>query len=189
MERNGTGGRRHPSLASVAVRKWSVTRSPAATRRDIRAARRAVDRRQRDRAARAVARHVLASGSFVRARKIGLYWPIDGELDTRLLLGLALEAGKQVYLPGFAGCPPGQMRWRPFTPRTPLRRLLFGVTEPVAPRQAIDPRRLDLVFAPLVAFDERGHRIGMGSGFYDRCFAFLGGPVRRLSSLDGPRFR
>ena len=152
--------------------------SAATTRRDLRKARRAVNRRLRGRAASAVARHALAAGSYERARRIGLYWPIDGELDPRPLLAQALKAGKQVYLPGFAGCPPGQMRWRPFTPGMPLRRLRWGVTEPVAPRQAIDPGRLDLVFTPLVAFDEHGHRIGMGGGFYDRCFAFLNGPVR-----------
>jgi 5-formyltetrahydrofolate cyclo-ligase len=124
-------------------------------------------------------RHAMATASFRRARRIGLYWPIDGELDTRPLLAHALAAGKQVYLPGFAGCPPGQMRWRPLAPGLPLRRLRFGVTEPVAPRRAIDPRRLDLVFTPLVAFDDHGHRLGMGGGFYDRCFAFLAGPARR----------
>jgi 5-formyltetrahydrofolate cyclo-ligase len=29
------------------------------------------------------------------------------------------------------------------------------------------------VLAPLVAFDARGIRLGMGGGFYDRTFAFL----------------
>ena len=33
-------------------------------------------------------------------------------------------------------------------------------------------RELDLVFVPLVGFDPRGNRIGMGRGFYDSCFAF-----------------
>ena len=39
----------------------------------------------------------------------------------------------------------------------------------------IDPRRLDLVLTPLVAFDDRGTRIGVGRGYYDRCFRFLSG--------------
>ena len=41
------------------------------------------------------------------------------------------------------------------------------------PRTAIDPRWLDLVLVPLVGFDARGHRLGMGAGLYDRHFAFL----------------
>jgi len=31
---------------------------------------------------------------------------------------------------------------------------------------------LDIVFVPLVAFDEKCHRIGMGVGYYDRTFNF-----------------
>ena len=33
---------------------------------------------------------------------------------------------------------------------------------------------LDVVITPLVAFDEYGHRIGMGGGYFDRTFSFLG---------------
>jgi len=39
--------------------------------------------------------------------------------------------------------------------------------------RAIDARRLDLVLTPLVAFDDQGMRIGVGRGYYDRCFRFL----------------
>ena len=44
----------------------------------------------------------------------------------------------------------------------------------------INTRALDLVLAPLVAFDDQGHRLGMGGGFYDRHF---GGLPERLRPL------
>ena len=48
----------------------------------------------------------------------------------------------------------------------------FGIQEPDLGR-AIDSRKLDLVLTPLVAFDDRGVRVGVGRGYYDRCFSFL----------------
>ena len=48
------------------------------------------------------------------------------------------------------------------------------VADPDHPaRDAISPHWLDLVIVPLVGFDARGHRLGMGAGLYDRQFAFL----------------
>jgi len=43
---------------------------------------------------------------------------------------------------------------------------------------------------PLVGFDPAGNRLGMGKGFYDRCFAFRGrnpgsSPARRRPILAG----
>ena len=47
-----------------------------------------------------------------------------------------------------------------------------------------NPKRLDLVFMPLVAFDKNSNRLGMGGGFYDRCFAF-----RNTTQQDNIRTR
>ena len=30
------------------------------------------------------------------------------------------------------------------------------------------PKKIDVVFVPLLAFDSKGHRVGYGKGFYDR---------------------
>jgi 5-formyltetrahydrofolate cyclo-ligase len=44
--------------------------------------------------------------------------------------------------------------------------------EPVQLRR-LSAHQLDLVFVPLVGFDAKGERLGMGAGYYDRAFAFL----------------
>ena len=38
---------------------------------------------------------------------------------------------------------------------------------------------LDAILVPLVGFDDRGHRLGMGGGFYDRALADLARRPRR----------
>ncbi len=48
----------------------------------------------------------------------------------------------------------------------------FGILEPRVGLR-VDARQLDLVLTPLVAFDDRGVRVGVGRGYYDRCFRFL----------------
>src|SRR5690606_17806228 len=49
----------------------------------------------------------------------------------------------------------------------------FGIPEPVIDGGALlEPAALDLVVVPLVGFDARCHRLGMGGGWYDRSFAF-----------------
>lgn len=42
-----------------------------------------------------------------------------------------------------------------------------GIPEPVNPKKS-DPQLMDLVFIPLISFDETGNRIGYGAGLYDR---------------------
>ena len=66
----------------------------------------------------------------------------------------------------------GDMIYRRLDRDTTLLRNNFGLWEPVD-SEIISPKQLNLVVTPLVAFDEYHNRIGMGGGYFDRCFAFL----------------
>jgi 5-formyltetrahydrofolate cyclo-ligase len=48
-----------------------------------------------------------------------------------------------------------------------LKKNKWGIPEPLAGRE-IPAKSIDVVFVPLLAFDEKGNRVGYGGGFYDR---------------------
>ncbi|TGE15296.1 5-formyltetrahydrofolate cyclo-ligase [Hymenobacter elongatus] len=53
------------------------------------------------------------------------------------------------------------------TPDTELVENSWDVPEPLHAEEVM-PQELDAVLVPLLAFDEAGHRVGYGKGFYDR---------------------
>lgn len=53
------------------------------------------------------------------------------------------------------------------TPETTLRVNNWGIPEP-ANAKPLPVSLIDLVLVPLLAFDEKGHRVGYGKGYYDR---------------------
>ena len=147
--------------------------SRPALRRKLRHARRQLTPAQQRLAARHLYRQLAQHPWFRRARHIALYLPNDGEIDPRLLLQAAQRRGKATYLPVLNPWPRTRMVFQRIEPGEQLRRNRFGILEPVI-RTARQRRvwALDLLLMPLVGFDGKGGRLGMGGGFYDRSLAY-----------------
>jgi 5-formyltetrahydrofolate cyclo-ligase len=107
---------------------------------------------------------------FRRAQRIAVFLAFDGEPTLARVIDAAARAGKRIYAPVITR---SRMRFAELDLDARLGTNFFGILEP-DPSRRIDPRKLDLVLTPLVAFDDRGVRIGVGRGYYDRCFRFLG---------------
>jgi 5-formyltetrahydrofolate cyclo-ligase len=140
-------------------------------RRRLKAARNAISRPARQRAARAALRHALRHGLLLRAQRIAFYLPQGGEFDVQPMLRQALRMGSACYLPILAKR--GRvMRFGRIATATGMRKNRYGIPEPVDAR-ALRARQLDLLLMPLVGFDDRGYRLGMGGGFYDATLSFM----------------
>lgn len=112
---------------------------------------------------------LLLLPEFQNSKHIGLYWPILNEVDTHAIVYACWKLNKLCYLPRIK--PKFQMDFCPFTAETVLAKNHMGLTEPCH-TAIVDTKQLDLVIVPLVGFDAKGHRLGFGSGYYDRHFEF-----------------
>mgnify|MGYP001811658043 CR=1 FL=1 len=121
-------------------------------------------------ASRQISDALIRSHEFHAAKTLACYLPMQDEVDPSRIIARAGRANKRVFCPVVTR--DGVMAFRELQPDTTLERGPFGIWEPVG-GTTLAPRDLDLVVTPLVAFDTQQHRIGMGGGYYDRCFAHL----------------
>lgn len=101
-----------------------------------------------------------------------LYLSNDGELDTAPLIKTLWRQGKSVYLPILHPHKPGFLVFQHYNIDTPMTRNKFGIAEPVLDATQLKALpEIEMIGLPLVAFDAKGNRMGMGGGFYDRTLA------------------
>lgn len=121
-------------------------------------------------ASRRITERFLNSRYFLNSHTLACYVATWDEVDTNSIIQRAWRANKRVFAPVIGTR--GEMTFRRLLPETTLVRNKFGLWEPVSELQ-IEPSDLDVVVTPLVVFDSKYNRIGMGGGYFDRTFAFL----------------
>jgi 5-formyltetrahydrofolate cyclo-ligase len=140
-----------------------------ALRRRLRRLRQALPAGVRARAERDITRALRHLRVFRPGARIGIYLAVRGEADLAGSLGAARRAGAMIYAPRITSRRRSTMIFLPLPPAGGTADNVFGIAEPRAPAARRQPvMRLDAVLLPLVGFDRRGHRLGMGAGFYDR---------------------
>jgi 5-formyltetrahydrofolate cyclo-ligase len=146
-----------------------LTIERVALRQRLRATRRAISAPERIAAADTLAQRLLALPFAPVQGHVAGYWAMDGEI--------ALHVWQIKLPPPLVYCLPvlcnDILRFAPWRPGAALVTNRFGIPEPDVPcERLIDAGDMALVVVPLVGFDARGHRLGMGGGWYDRSFGF-----------------
>lgn len=121
----------------------------------------------------ALQRRFLALPEFYRSELLGLYAPIQHEVDTSLVACEALSTGRALLYPAAVG---SDLQFRRVNSLGELSPGRYGIPEPVG--ASCDPVEADLIVIPGVVFDLFGRRIGYGKGFYDKALHRLEGTGR-----------
>lgn len=117
-----------------------------------------------DRANALLVEHLLSFEPAV----VSAYMPMRTEISPLPAMAELHASDIRVCLPIIEG-KGVPLSFREWTPTCELADGPFGAQVPVA-GDALDP---NLVVTPMVAFDDRGYRLGYGGGFYDRTFERL----------------
>lgn len=113
--------------------------------------------------------NVANSAVFKAAKHIAIYHAVGGEANPENLKSHV----KHFYLPVLPDTRDLGLFFAPITDLTQYKNNKFSIPEPVCSKnEYISPESLDLVVMPLLGFDLKGNRLGMGGGYYDRCFSF-----------------
>lgn len=96
------------------------------------------------------------------------FWPMRSEVDVRPIMFALREHGARLCLPAIIDRT--TIVFRELVRGAPMVEMGFGTHGPAEDAPVLDP---SVMLVPLAAFDDRGHRIGYGAGYYDRAIARL----------------
>lgn len=143
------------------------------------AAREALTEEERFRCSAAICRRITETQAYRDAGTVFAYKWVRGEVKLDALEEAAARDGKRLVYPlcvsrtEMIAVEPGDCEdaWKDSGS--------FGIMEPDPEKGRIcDPPEIDLVICPCSSFDEEGHRLGMGGGYYDRYLPGCTGAAR-----------
>lgn len=152
-------------------------------RREMLARRRALSTAERTRASKMICARVQALTVLQEARTMMLYASTEEEINLYPLMEVLLTEGRRIVLPEITGR--GVMEARELPAMDALTDGTFGILSPDPMRgNIVAPEEIDVIIVPGAAFDEKGGRLGLGGGYYDRFLPRAGNAVRLVLAFD-----
>lgn len=135
--------------------------------------------------AQAVYKNTITLHPFKSSQNLAFYKAHDSEVSIDNILTKAQKMGKNCYLPVLHSYQQ-RLNFHAYFLENPLIQNRFNIEEPnILRKNSTSLADLDLIFLPLVAFDEKGNRLGRGAGYYDRTLAPLKGKHSKNPLLVG----
>ena len=141
--------------------------SKKAVRRNALKKRDGLTEKVREKKSAEITEKLVSMKAFAEAKTVFAFMSFRSEVDTTGVIKEALRQGKNVAVPKVEG---KEMQFYRIHSGDDLEAGAYGIPEPVCGLESVYPSENDIVIFPGAAFDEKGHRIGYGGGFYDRYF-------------------
>lgn len=116
---------------------------------------------------RKIYENLIKSKAYANSNFIFIYVSMKNEVDTHRIIKFSIENGKKVCVPKVISKKDG-MESVLIKSFSDLKAGKYGILEPKEDRFIVNPKDVDLVITPGLAFDMSGGRLGYGAGFYDR---------------------
>tara|TARA_Y100001960_G_scaffold264626_1_gene287189 strand:+ start:676 stop:1218 length:543 start_codon:yes stop_codon:yes gene_type:complete len=107
-------------------------------------------------------KNILKKFNLLKNKNIGVYFPINYEIDCLEISNQLEKSGYKISLP--ITRKRNQMDFFEWSYKDPLLISKIGIPEPI-PKKKIYP---DVLLVPMVAFNNYKFRLGYGGGYYDR---------------------
>ena len=122
---------------------------------------------KRSRDSKKIALNILRNHELSLGKRLGFYFSLKYEVNTKMLICAFLNHGKEIFLPIIEE---KEILFARYDPRkTTIIENRYGIGEPSRKEaNMVSPSSLDTVFLPIVGYNNACYRIGMGGGFYDR---------------------
>ncbi len=152
-----------------------VTYPPIHLRQQKQELRRLLDARRREAAAQnpqaglMLRDAILKNVAFPAGCTVAVYHARGTEIDPMPLADALRNQGCPIALPVIIG-KKKPLLFRTYYPGDALELGLFGIHEPLPEAATTDP---DIIFVPLLGFDNHKNRLGYGGGYYDRTLTQL----------------
>lgn len=137
-------------------------------RQEILAKRRQLTAKESAQAGLSILKTIMQMNVFKRTVNVASYISLSGELCTQDMNEYFMTR-HHLCLPYMVTGQKGKMDFYSFKKGDELVENRFHILEPKnQPENLVSEDKIDVIVVPLVAFDNKGNRMGMGGGYYDR---------------------
>jgi len=132
--------------------------------------RKKVAKKEGDIKSKIISKKILSLKEIKESKNIMIYVSYRSEVSTNKLIISLLNNNKRIFAPY---CIKDEKRMEVVEIENPdqdLEKGAYGIKEPAKRirNNKVDPKNLDIVVVPAVAFSKSGYRVGYGGGYYDR---------------------